>query len=454
MELLLRSIRQAPFEGVRDTRWLAVRNTFNELKTTTLKTLENWLPDEISDITRSYPPTAQINFLLPDGTRVKSEILFLALDRPDDVKKLKSLEVTGTWLNEASELEKEVLEMAIQRSGRYPSVSKGGPTWSGVLLDYNPVPDDHWLYDLFEIERPTGYTIFRYPPALLKIPNPAYDASKATSAPDSAQESKNPPFIWVGNPDAENVQNLQGGFDYYLRQVPGKDSAWIDVFILGQYGASIAGQAVYKGEWNDKDHVAEIALLPDQYLTLLLGFDWGLNPAVIFGQLSRNGTLCIIDELVPDTATSLEELIDEHLVPLLNEKYRNMKYEGWGDPAGVGRSSLDKRTPFQLINKAGIACRPARTNDFIPRRDAVVSFLLRRRGFLLSPACKVLRKGFGRGYHYERYRTTGELRPHPAKNAFSHPHDALQYLCLGMKHTGTYNNSAVVTAGGGKGTSF
>jgi len=337
LELLLRSMRQAPFEGVRDTKWLAVRNTFNELKTTTLRTLENWLPDEISDISRSYPPTATVDFRLPDGTRVKSEILFLALDRPEDVKKLKSLEVTGVWLNEASELEQEILEMAVQRSGRYPSMVKGGPTWSGVLMDYNPVPDDHWLYDLFELERPKGYTLFRYPPALLKIPNPNYDPAKATSVDagsaaasnDFASARTNPPHIWVGNPEAENVQNLQGGFDYYLRQVPGKDTAWIDVFILGQYGASVAGQAVYKGEWDDRDHVAEIALLPDQYLTLLLGFDWGLNPAVIFGQLSRTGTLCIIDELVPDIATSLEELIDEHLVPLLNEKYRNMRYEGF-----------------------------------------------------------------------------------------------------------------------------
>lgn len=447
MELVLRAIRQHAFEGVRDTRWLAVRNTFNELKTTTLKTLENWLPDEISEITRNYPPSAHIDFQLPDGTRVKSEVLFLALDRPEDVKKLKSLEVTGVWLNEASELDREIMEMAIQRAGRYPSVHRGGSTWSGVIMDYNPVPDDHWLYDLFEVERPKGYTLFRQPAAILKVPNPTYDPTHEVTA-------RNSPTMWVGNPDAENISNLQGGYDYYLRQVPGKDESWIDIFLRGQYGASVAGQAVYKNEWSDRDHVAANAIAPDKYLPLLLGFDWGLNPAVIFGQMSRTGTLCIIDELVPDISTSLEELIDEHLLPLINEKYRGCKIEGWGDPAGVGRSALDKRTPFQLINRAGIACRPARTNDYIPRRDAVVSFLLRRKGFLLSPACKVLRKGFNRGYHYERYQTTGELRPHPMKNGFSHPHDALQYLCLGLKHANAFGTNTTVASGGGRGTSF
>jgi hypothetical protein len=48
---------------------------------------------------------------LGDGTGLELEVLFLALDRPDDVKKLKSLELTGAWLNEASELEQAVLDM-------------------------------------------------------------------------------------------------------------------------------------------------------------------------------------------------------------------------------------------------------------------------------------------------------------------------------------------------------
>jgi hypothetical protein len=54
-------------------------------------------------------------------------------------------------------------------------------------------------------------------------------------------------------------------------------------------------------------------------------------------------------------------------------------------------------------------------------------------GLLLSPACKVLRKGFAGGYHYRRVKVTGDERYHdmPDKNAFSHPHDALQYALSG-----------------------
>ena len=71
------------------------------------------------------------------------------------------------------------------------------------------------------------------------------------------------------------------------------------------------------------------------------------------------------------------------------------------------------------------------------RREAVASTLTRlvdgSPGLLLSPACKMLRKGFAGGFHYRRVRVAGDERYHdrPDKNAFSHPHDALQYMLCG-----------------------
>ena len=51
--------------------------------------------------------------------------------------------------------------------------------------------------------------------------------------------------------------------------------------------------------------------------------------------------------------------------------------------------------------------------------------------FLLDgQACPVLRKGFNGGYKDRRIQVTGEERftEEPMKNAYSHPHDALQYV--------------------------
>lgn len=439
MEIVLRAFNQNVYRGVRNSRWLAVRNTYNELKTTTIRTLMHWMPEQITHVNANYPPIARLKTTLPDGTFVDLEVLFIALDQTRDLGKMRSLELTGVWMNEASELEKEVLEFAIQRRGRWPPKAHGGFNHSGVVMDYNPVSDDHWLYDLFERDPLPGYKLFRQPPAIVR-------AAKPGGAPGEE--------MWVGNPDAENIDNHTEGFQYYLQQVPGKTEEWVKVFLQGQYGQSTAGKAVYAGEWSDGEHVPPTEIEVDRYLPVVVGFDWGLNPAAVFGQLSRTGTLCITDELFPGVDTSLEEFIEVYLAPTINDRYRNCKMEGFGDPAGLGRSPLDKRTPFMLINQAGIACRPARTNDWIPRRDAVASYLMRRKGFQLSKRCKVLREGFNRGYRYGVIQTTGAYRPRPEKNKFSHPHDALQYLALGMKHANLYSSLVTVAGGGSKGTSF
>ena len=73
----------------------------------------------------------------------------------------------------------------------------------------------------------------------------------------------------------------------------------------------------------------------------------------------------------------------------------------------------------------------------MPRREAVAGALNRlvdgKPGLVISPACKVLRKGFAGGYHFKRVRVTGDERYHdvPDKNAYSHVHDALQYALSG-----------------------
>ena len=73
------------------------------------------------------------------------EVIFLALDRPEDVKKLLSLELTGIWINEAREIPKSIVDACTMRVGRYPSMREGGASWSGVICDTETAPEeDHW----------------------------------------------------------------------------------------------------------------------------------------------------------------------------------------------------------------------------------------------------------------------------------------------------------------------
>ena len=102
MEIFERARQQAPdSEGVRKTRWAVIRNTYPDLRTTTLKTWKEWFPEHLFSINYTSPITCRLKGALGDGTHIDAEVIFIALDKPKDVRKLLSLEITGAWLNEA-----------------------------------------------------------------------------------------------------------------------------------------------------------------------------------------------------------------------------------------------------------------------------------------------------------------------------------------------------------------
>lgn len=85
----------------------------------------------------------------------------------------------------------------------------------------------------------------------------------------------------------------------------------------------------------------------------------------------------------------------------------------------------------------GIPARPASTNNFQSRRQAVLDLLgsLGLGGvpnLILDPSCERLRKGFISGYRFNRKSgIDGSMyKDTPEKNLYSHIHDALQYAAL------------------------
>lgn len=197
MELALRAARQEPGpDGIRRSRFAVIRNTYGQLRDTTRKTFEQWLPSHIG----SWNEQA-FTFTIRRGN-VESEVLFRALDRPEDVKKLLSLELTGAYINEAREVPREVFELLQTRVGRYPSKAQGGPTWFGIWGDTNPWHVGHWGYELFNSGHPPeGHELFEQPDGL--------------------------------GSDAENLDNLPPG--YYERLCHGKDQVWIDEYVRSKY---------------------------------------------------------------------------------------------------------------------------------------------------------------------------------------------------------------------------
>ncbi len=87
--LLAHMVEQAPnSDGVRPTRFCAVRNCYPDLMGTTAKDFEAVF-EGLGTMKRGglEPPTFHVAFRPKDGTSVKSEVIFLALDRDDSVRK-------------------------------------------------------------------------------------------------------------------------------------------------------------------------------------------------------------------------------------------------------------------------------------------------------------------------------------------------------------------------------
>jgi len=410
IEILQRSLTQQAHNNVRSSRWAIIRNSYPELKTTTIKTFEEWIP--FAKINWQPPIVAKISIPdIGDGSGVEAEVLFLALDRPQDAKKLLSLELTGAWINEAREVPKDILDALTGRVGRYPAKMRGGPSWSGIFMDTNPPSQDSWWYRLAEEELPKGWRFFKQPGALIRRDD----------------------GIYIPNPSAENVQNHTLGYEYWERQIPGKQDNWIKAYVLGDYADNMDGKPIY-AQFNDTLHVGDTKVIPG--IPIYIGLDFGLTPAAAIVQLTPRGRVNVLDEIVSEDM-GIKQFTESLLLPMLKTKYRDCGWNIVGDPAGVKRADTDERTVFDELRTFGLIAQPASSNAPQARWESVRQWLNRMSdgepSFKLDPSCRSLRKGFNGGYRFKRMMVAGERYSDKAdKNQYSHCHDALQYAFMGI----------------------
>ena len=450
-------------DGVRKTRWAIIRNTTPELRTTTLNTFKQWIPERLCPITMHPIIMGTLKYVLPDTTKIEAEFIFLALDNPKDVRKLLSLELTGIFTNESRELLFSVIKAARERMGRYPSVIDGYGEQAGaydayephynedgtleackrkaLIMDTNPPDDDHWWYQLAEngcldttqpeqkefavSETERIFDFFETPSPLVRHEDGTYTPS----------------------PSAENIAFLPNGYQYYLDMIAGNTEDHINVMVMGNYGAIRDGKPVYP-EYNDLLHCGEVKPLPG--IPVGLGWDFGLTPAVVLGQLTPTGQLRIFKELFSE-GMGIRQFAREVVKPYMATNLRDYEIAfSLGDPSGVagegeGRSAigiLNDDTPDDgaLIDPIGLwfTTEPAPTNDPTKRIDSVKGFLTKlvdagKPGYMIDKACRFLRKGKQGKYQYKKVQVSGEERykEKPDKNQYSHPADAEQYLALG-----------------------
>jgi hypothetical protein len=433
--------RQRPNpQGKRKTRWAVVRNTYSELRDTTIKTWLDWFPEDVyGPMVKARPYTHTIRVPgEPDArgraTTVEMEVIFVALDDENDRKKLLSLELTGVWVNEAREVLKGIIDDIIGRTGRYPSKRDGGHSWSGAIMDTNAPADTHWLpimmgevpmpEDLSEddqagLKRPEDWNYYVQPGALLEVRD-------ATTKEISYQP----------NPMAENIRNLTDGFGYYLQRMGGKTRSWIRVNFCNKLGSMVAGKPVWPTFARDR-HVAPQPIPFDPNLHLYVGVDQtGRNPAAIAGQVHA-GRWRLIGELVgkdigSDAFAPLVRRWVAKLIAPSGLSIEQVRISFYRDPHDQ-KNATDDNSSQLVYRKHGILLIPAPGGNGIKHRTETVEAMFDFDRITVSPTCTRYIAACEGGYRFRKLNVSGEVYDsEPDKrNGHADIADASQYLFLG-----------------------
>src|SRR6056300_699916 len=207
-EIMLKAVSQvqSPRDGIKYSRFVVVRNSYPELRTTTIKTWQELFPENIWGPFRWSPPlTHHIKLPPRDGAPgIDCEVIFLALDQPKDVRKLLSMELTGAWVNEARELPKAVIDGLTHRVGSHASKAGGGPSWRGVWMDTNPMEDEHWWYDISKKgnlpKGKFGWKFFEQPGGVVEVTQ-----DELPEMPEANGYTFSAGTWWKENEKAENI---------------------------------------------------------------------------------------------------------------------------------------------------------------------------------------------------------------------------------------------------------
>lgn len=433
---------RSPRDGVRYTRPVVLRNTYSELKTTTIQTWKENFPEDIFGTIGGTPPISQ-HIKIPN--ELDCEVYFLAMDQPKDVRKLLSLNVSHIYWNEMREFNEEIILAGWDRVGRFPNRAedKHGVecTFPCMIGDTNPPDEDHWMYQ-WEFGGPLDQNGDRVMKSLkfFNQPGAVLDVSKETHKHEAKNLIQAAGHQYIVNPLAENIPNLPT--NYYKKKLPFNNRERIRVYYESKYGVVGHGKPVTPEYNDDLMSVEDLAVLKD--VPLIIGADVGggtLSPSAIIGQRHPRGLILIHAEIVCYDM-GVEEFSNQVNQTLAEIFPGRELEEGWGDPAGAKRDEIYETVVFTHLNNKGIPMKGAQTNAIQTRVEATRLPMTRlidgKPGLLIHKRCKVLRAALAGKWVYRRLQVAGAERyaEKPDKGKYSHVADALGYFNLG---TGEYH---------------
>jgi hypothetical protein len=412
VELFRRMGEQAPgYDGKRYTRFAIVRQTLKDAKMTVLKDIRGWF-GSLADWRVSE------STLYVDYGDINSEYIFIPLEEPEDIKRLLSTQLTGAFINEAVEIDINLLTDITGRCGRFPNNEFGIPTWKGIIADTNmPLQRTPWAE--FILNPPPLWQVFRQPSGLSEE---AENLAHLNQTTETAELDEHDPI------------RIRQGRGYYERLVQTGTTDYIRRFVCAEFGRDPSGSAVFAESFRYDFHVSREPLEPVYSRLLIVGQDFGRDPWSLICQMDHKGRLLVLEEVAANDI-GLEQHVRRNLIPvLLQERYAGRPMVIVGDPAGEARSSLFEVNSFDLLKQMGLPAERAPTNDLTPRLRSVENFLIRQvdggGAILFDPVrCPTVVQGMNGGYRFSKTKDDVS-RSLPDKNPWSHVCDSLQYVCL------------------------
>jgi hypothetical protein len=181
-----------------------VRNTSNQLTDTTLSSWNYWFKHGQAG---TWEETKK-KFTLRFGD-VECEVLFRPLDRPEDVARVLSLEVTFAIIDEFVEIPRAIIDALSARvAAATRRRSWAGATNWGMWGSSNPSTEDNWWFDYLHDRE-------------FHVQPDEYGKDLFTRIMGDGRNARY--FLQPSgfSPNAENVENLPGGAAYYDNQAKG-----------------------------------------------------------------------------------------------------------------------------------------------------------------------------------------------------------------------------------------
>lgn len=417
-------------DGIRRTRAVIVRNTMPQLKDTTLVSWAYWFK---AGQAGHWNATDKI-FTLRYGD-VECEVLFRALDTPDDVARVLSLEINFAILDEFVEIPKPIVDALSARLGRYKQPDGTAVTVWGMWGSSNPSTEDNWWHDYLH-----GEGVITWSHDAADVHNQQWDHINKFGSTANATYFHQPSGFAS---NAENLENLPGQRNYYNNAAKNKSDTWVKQFIEAEWGFSISGQPVVP-QFNADIHVSKRPLVWNPNRPLIVALDPGLaGSAFLFGQEDYDGRLLVFKELVQE-GYGAQRLIEERLIPVLRQDFRGSEVIIVPDPAANNRSPTDEQTIVRIFKRYFVVdCES--NNRFPLRLNAIEHFtskIIAGVGAVQidKAGCPHLIRALKGGWRYTADTKKDILkRSEPEDNPFTHVGDTFGYLCR-YYHRGVLRN--------------